>query len=125
MDEWLEAVRAAAGDRVWGAAVKLARDGGVDGVSDDGEEVHLKVKAPGKHLWHEVYLWPDEGDWGCDCGMPGSSGPDQACVHVAAAAISLERARKRGDKLPEPEVTRKVRVRYALTSHSDGLELKR
>ncbi|MEZ4242092.1 MAG: hypothetical protein R3F59_39245, partial [Myxococcota bacterium] len=103
LDSLLQAVRTAAGDRAWGAAVRLAREGAVDGVSDDGEEVRLRVKAPGKHVFHDVYLWPDEPDWGCDCDLPGD-----ACVHVAAAAIALDQARKRGDTLPEPSVTRKV-----------------
>jgi superfamily II DNA or RNA helicase len=126
MDDWVQAVRTAAGERVWGAAVKLARDGGVDGRSDDGEEVHLKVRAPGRSVWQDVYLWPEEPDWGCDCGLPGASGPDQACVHVAAAAIALDQARKRGDAaLPAPSITQRVRVRYALTSRGDGLEPKR
>ncbi|MEQ1503618.1 MAG: DEAD/DEAH box helicase [Myxococcota bacterium] len=120
MDELLRAVRAAAGDRVWGAAVKLARDGGVEGVSDDGDEVHLQVKAPGKQVWHEVYLWPNEPDWGCDCGLPGD-----ACVHATAAAIALDQSRKRGDGLPAPSVTHKVRVRYELTSKGDVLSVKR
>lgn len=120
VDALLEAVRAAAGDRVWGAAVKLARDGGVEGVSDDGDEVRLSVKAPGKSKWHDVYLWPDEPDWGCDCGLPG-----EACVHVAAATISLQKSRQKGQALPAPDVTHKVRVRYVLTSRGDALELKR
>jgi hypothetical protein len=120
IESLLQAVRAAAGDRAWGAAVKLARDGAVDGVSDDGEEVHLRVKAPGKLHLHEVYLWPDEPDWGCDCELPGD-----ACVHVAAAAIALDQARRRGEGLPVPSVTRKVAVRYELTSSREGLSLRR
>src|SRR5688500_12346349 len=105
VDALLDAVRAAAGDRVWSAAVKSARDGGVDGVSDHGDEVRLSVKAPGKQKWHDVYLWPSEPDWGCDCGLPGD-----ACVHVAAAAISLQQARQKGTALPAPDVTHKIRV---------------
>ncbi len=120
LDDLINAARAAAGTRVWGAAVSLARDGGVEGVSDDGEEVHLKVRAPGKLVWHEVYLWPDDADWGCDCGLPGD-----CCVHVAAACIALQQARKKGDELPAPDVEQKVRIRYAFTSSGSGLEVKR
>ncbi|MEQ1567413.1 MAG: DEAD/DEAH box helicase, partial [Myxococcota bacterium] len=94
-------------------------------VSDDGDEVRLKVKAPGKLTWHDVYLWPAEPDWGCDCELPGASGPEKACVHVAAAAIGIEQARKKGDKLPTPSVTHRVKIRYAFTSRGDGLEPKR
>ncbi|MEZ4235817.1 MAG: DEAD/DEAH box helicase [Myxococcota bacterium] len=77
-------------------------------------------EGPGKHVFHDVYLWPDEPDWGCDCDLPGD-----ACVHVAAAAIALDQARKRGDTLPEPSVTRKVTVRYDLTSSREGLSIRR
>src|SRR5688500_16872851 len=120
MEEMLQAVREAAGDRAWGSAVKLARDGGVEGVSDDGEEVHLKVRAPGKAIWHDVYLWPSDPDWGCDCGLPGD-----ACVHVAAAAIALQQSRQNGGALPAPDVTHKVTVRYELTSRGESLDLRR
>ncbi len=57
-------IRDAADDRMWGAAVKLARAGAVDGVSDDGDELQLWVKAPNKPVRHEVWLWPDDADWG-------------------------------------------------------------
>ncbi|MCA9491127.1 MAG: helicase, partial [Myxococcales bacterium] len=116
----LERVRAAAGERVWGSGVKLARDGGVRGLSEDDDEVHLEVRAPGKQRWHDVHLWPGDQDWGCDCGLPGD-----ACVHVAAGVISWSESKKRGDALPAPSVEHKVRVRYDLTSEAEALHLKR
>jgi superfamily II DNA or RNA helicase len=119
LDGLLDAVRTAAGDRVWGAAVKLARGGAVQGISDDGDEVHLTVKAAGKQVWHEVYLWPGEPDWGCDCNLP------QPCVHVAAATIALGQSRSKGESLPQPEVQHRVHVRYEFTSKGDGLEVRR
>ncbi len=120
METLLGAVREAAGGRVWGAAVKLARDGGVLGVSDDGEEIRLRVKAPGKLTWHEVYLWPEDPDWGCDCDLPG-----EACVHVAAATIALQQTRASGDGLPAPSVQHKVRIRYDFTSADEDLSVAR
>jgi superfamily II DNA or RNA helicase len=120
METLLEAVREAAGGRVWGAGVKLARDGGVLGVSDDGEEVRLRVKAPGKLVWHDVYLWPADPDWGCDCELPG-----EACVHVAAATIALQKSRTDGDALPAPAVQHKVRIRYDFTSAGEDLSVAR
>src|SRR5262245_21649291 len=120
METLLDAVREAAGGRVWGAAVKLARDGGVLGVSDDGEEVRLRVKAPGKLVWHDVYLWPADPDWGCDCELPG-----EACVHVAAATIALQKSRNEGDSLPAPAVQHKVRIRYDFTSAGEDLSVSR
>ncbi len=120
MDDLLSSAREAAGSRVWGAAVRLARDGGVEGVSDDGDEVHLKVRAPGSSRWHEVYLWPEDGDWGCDCDLPGD-----CCVHAAAAVIALQQSRQQGDALPAPTPEQKVRVRYAFTSDGTKLSVKR
>ena len=95
METLLDAVREAAGGRVWSAAVKLARDGGVLGVSDDGEEVRLRVKAPGKLTWHEVYLWPGDPDWGCDCELPGEASPHSPVGDPLATLRP-----HRGDALP-------------------------
>lgn len=113
------AVREAAGEAMWGAAVKLARTGAVVGVSDDGEEVQLRVKAPGKPVPHEVFLWPDDVDWGCDCGR------NEVCVHVVAAAIALQRSRTEGEDLPAPSRAYQVRVRYALRTQGQALSLTR
>ncbi len=120
LSELFDAVREAAGSRVWGAAVKLARDGVVRGVSDDGDEVHLEVKG-NKAMPHEVYLWPGDPDWGCDCGLPSD-----ACVHVAAAAIALKGSRQEGGApLPEPSKTYQVKLRYAFASAGAALRLDR
>ena len=78
----VKAAREAAEDRVWSAAVKLAREGGVAGVSDDGEEIRLRVKLRGRPVPSEVFLWPKDVDWGCDCELT------QPCVHVCAAIIA-------------------------------------
>ncbi|MBX2801061.1 MAG: DEAD/DEAH box helicase [Myxococcales bacterium] len=120
LDDLLTAAREAAGPRVWGAAVTLARKGGVQGVSDDGEEVHLQVRAPGKMVWHEVYLWPGDADWGCDCDLPGD-----CCVHAAAAVIALQQSRREGEALPAPTTEQQIAVRYAFSSNADALSVKR
>ncbi|MCB9673547.1 MAG: helicase [Alphaproteobacteria bacterium] len=120
LDGLLDAVREAAGSRVWGAAVELARGGAVVGVSDDGEEIHLKVKARGRALPHEVYLWPEDADWGCDCELPGD-----ACVHVAAAAIATTQSDRQGQALPEPKATYSVSLRYAFRTAKNALTVER
>ncbi len=120
LQELLDAVREAAGPRAWGVAVGLARDGAVQGVSDDGEEVCLHVKQKGRALPHEVFLWPEDVEWGCDCGLPGD-----ACVHVAAAAIALQQGRKIGEALPEPKKTFKVALSYAFRTDGAGLVVRR
>jgi len=110
----LDNARRVAGERAWGAAVKLARNGAVEGVSDDGDEVRLRVKSRGLALPHEVFLWPDDEDWGCDCELPGD-----ACVHVCAALISLQQGRLKGAELPETTKTYKVSLLYAFTTEKN------
>jgi superfamily II DNA or RNA helicase len=116
------AVREGAGPRAWEAAVKLARDGAVEGVSDDGDEVVLRVKAVGRAVPYEVHLWPEEPDWGCECELPGD-----ACVHVAAAVISLQTLRQSGlpTALPTPSKTFRVTIEYELTSQGEALSVRR
>ncbi len=121
LDTLFEHARRAAGPRAWGAAVELARDGAVQGVSLGDDEVHLRVKARGRALPYEVYLWPDDKDWGCDCELPGG-----ACVHVCAALISLQQGAVHGKALPEPDKTFKVALHYAFTTDdNNNLRLER
>ena len=111
----IEAVREAAGPRAWGAAVELARVGAVQGVSDDGEELHLRVKQKGRAMPHEVYLWPVDGEWGCDCTLPGD-----ACLHVAASVIAASQT-STPEALPEPKATHAVTLRYRFQSKDRAL----
>ncbi len=120
IESLLANVRDAVDDRVWGTAVQLAREGAVRGLSDDGDEIELRVKAPGRAIAHEVFLWPADPDWGCDCETPG-----EACVHVAAAIISMQKGRKIGKKLPEPDDAYKVELRYDFARKGSALELSR
>ncbi len=116
----LGAVRNAVPERVWGAAVKLARDGSVQGVSSDGDEIRLRVKTRAKTLPYEVYLWPEDPDWGCDCGR------DSACVHVAAATIyaNSEDCSSFGTAAAEDKAW-KVKLHYIFTSDGPALSVRR
>ena len=113
------AVREAVPERVWGAAVQLARDGSVQGVSHDGDEIRLRVKTRGKALPFEVYLWPDDADWGCDCGR------DAACVHVAAATIFANQLTSVDLEPKKVEKEWKVKLHYAFTSDGPALSVRR
>lgn len=137
-DKFYENVRETSDERVWGAAVKLARDGAVVGVSDDGDEIHLRVKSRGKPTPHEVYLWPTELDWGCDCELASD-----VCVHVCAATIAVHQTRATAAAtgapatvgtgaaaeavraLPQPKKQFQVRLQYAFISEGTALSLKR
>lgn len=119
LERLFAAVRGAASEAMWGAAVKLARDGAVAGISDDGDEVRMSVKAPGKPVPHEIFLWPDDEDWGCDCGR------SDICVHVVAAAIAFQRGRQEGAALPVPSASYRVELRYLFRSQGQALSLDR
>ena len=117
--ELMGAVREAVPEAVWGAAVKLARDGSVVAVSNDGEEIRLRVKTRSKTMPYEVYLWPEETDWGCDCGG------DDACVHVAAATIYASKEDVSTVGIANDEKTFKVSVGYVFTSDGPALSVRR
>ena len=126
LDELFAAAQEDATPPVWGAAVGLARDGAIVGVHDDGDEILLKVKTRQRSLPFEVYLWPDDVDWGCDCGFLG-----EVCVHVCAALISLRRARHEGKKLsslpslPTAKKTFRVKLLYSFTTDESLLSVQR
>ena len=80
----LEAVREACPRGLWSQGVKLARDGAVKRESESAGEIVLRVTAPGMAVAATVVLYPDEGEWECDCDSRYD-----ACAHVAAAAIAL------------------------------------
>jgi superfamily II DNA or RNA helicase len=120
LERMITDARSAAGTNLWGAAVDLARRGAVKGVSDDGDEVHLLVKTSQRAIPFEVYLWPKEGDWGCDC-----EGRAKVCLHAAAAIIAMNKRADDDDPLPQAEKTFKVKLRYAFTSQGSDLSLER
>ena len=115
----LTTLRDKAPDGMWGVAVQYARKGGVVGVSDDGEEIQLTVKTPSRAMPFAVWLWPQDPDWDCDCGKGG------ICVHVVAAAISLNTTLGSGQKMPEYKDTYKVKVRYDFTTSGRALRVHR
>ena len=80
----LEAVREACPRGLWSQGVKLAREGAVRRESGGAGEIVLRVAAPGTAVAATVVLYPDEGEWECDCGSRFD-----ACAHVAAAVIAL------------------------------------
>ena len=94
MDELFAAIRSAAGAGLWSRGVELARQDAVHGLCDADGEVVLRVEVPGATVSPTVVLFPDDGDWDCDCASH-----EDACEHVAAAAIAVRRARREGREL--------------------------
>ena len=83
MSKLLDAIREAVPDQTWSAAVRLSRQGGARIVEQSDEEIRVSVRIPGRPVPHEVFLWPEDEDWGCDCGSRAD-----VCVHIATAAIA-------------------------------------
>ncbi|MBL4689210.1 MAG: helicase, partial [Nannocystaceae bacterium] len=95
MKSLLVAIREACSPGTWSRGVELARNGAVVGEADEGEEIVLRVRLKGAVASPQVVLFPDDDDWTCDCKFR-----EDACPHVAAAAIALKQARNEGKALP-------------------------
>ena len=106
------AVRSAAATNTWSRAVLLAREGLVMGETLDDDEVVLTVLT--KPTARKVWLWPEDEDWSCECGLA-------ACVHAAAAVIALNKARNSGQELPRPRQA--ATLRYVLSRGQGGLKV--
>ena len=116
---FLEAVRKAARPGIWSSGVSLARAGAVAVESRTGDEVVLRVKAPGRTVALTAVLYPRDEAWECDC--PSKVDP---CEHVVAAAISVQQAESQAMPLPAV-ATRWSRVVYRFARAEGGLTLSR
>ena len=120
INDLLKAVRGASSERVWGAAVSLARDRTIVLVARDEDEIQLRVPARGRKQEHEVFLWPKDGDWGCDCEL--SSNP---CIHICAAVIALNARQTETGTVERATPTFHARVAYNFRSEGPSLFLDR
>ena len=91
----LAAIREACSAGTWSRGVELARSGAVVGEADEGDEIVLRVRLARAVVSPQVVLFPEDDDWTCECNFR-----EDACPHVAAAAIALKQARDQGKALP-------------------------
>lgn len=88
----------------------------------------FRVRAPGHAIAPTVTLYPDEGEWSCDCG--GKADP---CAHAVAAAIQLGQgepaeAPKAAEAKPRAKLVYRLGMRERVLSitrfivHPDGRE---
>ncbi|MCP4600007.1 MAG: DEAD/DEAH box helicase [Proteobacteria bacterium] len=112
-------MRDACTSHVWSQGAKLVRGGAVSGVSEDTDEIEIKVHAPGFLIDPTVVLYLEDEDWECDC-----QAKDDNCSHVAAAVIALKQAREQGSRLPLSSVER-ARIEYRFSHTGSGLSLQR
>jgi superfamily II DNA or RNA helicase len=83
MADLLEVMRKACLSGIWTQGVKLSRQGAVTRAGGPSELV-FRVRAPGNAIAPTVTLYPDDGEWSCDC-----DGKADPCAHAVAAAIQL------------------------------------
>ncbi len=102
----------------WSAGSELAREGAVMLVRESDDEAVLAVPIPDWPTPATAALYPETGEWACDCG-----GSDP-CAHVVAGAVALEAARASGASLPSPE-TVQSRVRYRLSRARGAIACER
>lgn len=120
MQEFFAAVRENCPRPNWSRGVELARIVGVvTAERETAESVTLKVKASDDLMSRTVTLFLEDEDWTCDCRSK-----DEVCVHVAAAAIALNRARKAGEALPSAS-RRLARVEHAFQRQGGSLLFER
>ena len=119
MQALFEAVRRACNANAWSRGVELVRADAVIGDRADDEEIVLKVTGQESLISRTVTLWPADTEWSCDCPSR-----EDACAHVAAAAIALRRARQEGQALPTSRRA-SARLRYCFTRAQSALVFER
>ncbi|PRP91296.1 ATP-dependent helicase HepA [Enhygromyxa salina] len=120
MEDYLQTVRDGCSPAQWTRAVKAARAGKVHGLRIRGDELDFRVESlPGLPA-QTVTLEPTADDWDCDCDAR-----TEACEHVAAAAIALAEARKRGLSMPGEDRGPVAHIGYRLRSRRGPLKLRR
>ncbi len=120
MRAFLDEVRENASKSVWSRGVELARGEAVRGLreEDDGSVV-LQVSERKGMISHTATLHLEDDEWQCSC-----PGPDDPCLHVAAATIALHQTRKNGQALPAPK-RGEGSIHYRLTRSRPSLAIER
>ena len=119
MQQLYEAIRKAALPGIWSQAVKLARENAVSVDASTDAELTARVRAPGQSVAPTVVLYPEGGEWACDCG-----GKVDPCAHVAAAAITVSQAQQRGEDLGRSAPSR-AKLSYRFVRKDRALFLER
>ncbi len=98
----------------WAQGARYASEGAVLLQRETDDEAVLVVQIPDWPPGYTAVLYPDEGEWGCDCG-----GSDP-CAHVVAGALALGGAQAGGPALRVVAAVRS-RIGYRLAVTPAGL----
>ncbi|MAI81043.1 MAG: helicase [Deltaproteobacteria bacterium] len=121
MEEFFRAVQSACPRSVWSRGVELARADAVTSESETSDEHVLRVTVPGNLMARIVTLYLEDEDWECSC-----SAQEDLCEHIAAATISLRRARKSGKTLSETKSKiGHIRYHFECKGENKSLHLER
>ena len=121
MEEFFRAVQSACPRSVWSRGVELARADAVTSESETSDEHVLRVTVPGNLMARIVTLYLEDEDWECSC-----SAQEDLCAHIAAATISLRRARKSGKTLSETKSKiGHIRYHFECKGENKSLHLER
>jgi superfamily II DNA or RNA helicase len=119
MQALLAAIRSKCSPQVWSRATQLAQTATVTGKRTHNDELELRVLTRGGMASPLVCLSPSELDWSCECDSD-----DEACIHVAASALWVADAEKRGEDvagLASPT----AKLAYRLRRQEGALRLDR
>ena len=111
-----EAVRAEATERTWSQGVTLAREQRVTGRDQNGSELELEVRVPGRPTPFEVVLDRENEEWQCNC-----TSKEAVCSHVVAAVLATEQA---GNAMPTSSKAG-APIRYLLEPDPGGVKVER
>jgi superfamily II DNA or RNA helicase len=120
IEDLFQTIRGACSSQAWSRGVELVRGEAVCGERDSGDEVILRVSAPGSAVSPTVVLLPEDEEWECNCRSR-----DDVCDHVAASVIALRRARKAGEDLPGASASAAGRIAYRLRREGGTLYFER
>ena len=86
--EYLKDVQINCTPKVWSQGVTWNRGETrfIKEAASTEDEIIVRVLIKNRPISSRVMLWPDEGDWGCDCDSS-----DDPCAHVAAVVIAIKR----------------------------------
>jgi superfamily II DNA or RNA helicase len=118
-----DSIREEATTRAWSQGVQLARDERVIGKKSTPREVEVEVRVPTRPTPFTVVLYPQDGEWECDCPSK-----EAACSHAVAAVLAVGQAREgAGDNANALPTSAKAggTMRYKLEPGAGGLLLTR
>jgi len=94
--KFLKEVQEEAEAAIWSQGVRLTRVNGTFMASTmTPQECVIHVRIPTKPVSPKVTLWPEDGEWDCDCGSDESP-----CEHVAASVIMLKQEKVQSGSTP-------------------------